>query len=44
MSFVTSLNVVANGLGRIDLSREAVLAFNKQEHLCPSITELLLQH
>ncbi|WP_139414455.1 hypothetical protein [Chlamydia abortus] len=42
MSFVTSLNVVADGLGRIDLSREAVPAFNKQEHLCSSITRVAI--
>ncbi|QXE27006.1 hypothetical protein [Chlamydia buteonis] len=41
MGFVTNLNAVASGLGRIDLSKEAIPAFNKQR-LCSSVTRVVI--
>ncbi|EPJ16554.1 hypothetical protein CP03DC35_1071 [Chlamydia psittaci 03DC35] len=42
MGFVSNFSVAANGLGKIDLSKDAIPAFNKNENLCSHVTRVAI--
>ncbi|QVE49144.1 hypothetical protein SBV42_05225 [Chlamydia crocodili] len=42
MSCMANVKEVCSGLGRVDFSKDAVPSFKKKEHLCASITRVVL--